>query len=160
GAPMVRFGRSDDAAALVGRLLLIGLASAALAAPPGCRPPATTPADPPPPTEPAWFQDVTEKVGLNFVHDAGPGGQYQLPEIMGSGAAVFDFDGDGLFDIYLIQNAGPNSSVRNRLFRQTPEHTFVDVSAGSGLDVAGFGMGVAVGDVNNDGLPDLYLTQY
>ncbi|MFL5342925.1 MAG: CRTAC1 family protein [Gemmataceae bacterium] len=116
--------------------------------------------EPPAPAGPAWFEDVTEKVGLNFTHDPGPGGAYSLPEIMGSGAALFDFDGDGRLDIYLIQNAGPNSSSRNRLFHQTPEGKFEDVSAGSGLDVAGYGMGVAIGDVNNDGRPDVFLTQY
>jgi hypothetical protein len=107
-----------------------------------------------------WFRDITEEVGLNFVHDAGPVGTYFMPQIMGSGAALFDFDNDGRLDIYLIQNGGPKSASKNQLFRQTPEGRFIDVSAGSGLDVAGYGMGVAVGDVNNDGLPDVFLTEY
>src|SRR5690349_24863761 len=67
----------------------------------GCRPAA--PATPP---DPVWFADVTEEAGLNFVHDPGPLGNYFLPEVMGSGAAVFDFDGDGLPDLYLLQNGG------------------------------------------------------
>src|SRR5437762_2762486 len=87
-------------------------------------------------------------------------GRYFMPQIMGSGAAVFDFDDDGRLDIYLVHNAGPNSASTNRLFRQTESGKFVDVSAGSGLDVAGYGMGVAVGDVNNDGWPDVFLTEY
>ena len=78
---------------------------------------------------------------------------------MGSGAALFDFDGDGRLDLYLVQGAGP-AGPRNQLFRQQPDGRFVDVSAGSGLDVAGAGQGVAVGDVNNDGRPDLFLTEY
>jgi hypothetical protein len=114
----------------------------------------------PDPSQPPWFADVTNDVGLNFVHDPGPVGTYFFPQIIGSGAAFLDFDNDGLMDIFLIQNAGPNSKSVNRLFRQTSEGKFVDVTAGSGLDVAGYGMGVAVGDVNNDGWPDILITEY
>src|SRR5438270_7299178 len=72
------------------------------------------------PTGPPWFVDVTEEFGLNFVHDPGPlpTDRYFMPQIMGSGAALFDFDNDGRLDIYLIQNAGPRSASTNRLFRQ------------------------------------------
>jgi hypothetical protein len=123
---------------------------------------------PVPPPGPPWFADVTEASGLDFVHDAGPlptpqpgkgGNGYFMPQIIGSGAALFDFDGDGLLDIYLLQNGGPKGA-RNRLYRQLPGGRFQDVSAGSGLDIAGYNMGVAVGDVNNDGRPDVLVTQY
>jgi hypothetical protein len=107
----------------------------------------------------SWFVDVTEEVGLNFVHDAGPVGSYFMPQQVGSGAALFDYDGDGRLDVYLLQNGGP-AGKKNQLFRQLPNGTFQDVSAGSGLDIAGYNMGVAVGDVNNDGLPDVLVTQY
>lgn len=113
----------------------------------------------PEPTPPQWFEDVTEKVGLDFVHDPGPVGEYQLPQIAGSGAAFLDFDGDGRLDIYLIHNGGP-SGRRNQLFRQGPDGRFRDVSSGSGVDVAGWGMGAAVGDINNDGRPDLLVTEF
>jgi len=83
-----------------------------------------------------------------------------MPAVVGSGAAVFDFDSDGRMDILLLQNGGPESLSINRLFQQGADHTFSDVSSGSGLDVAGFGMGVAVGDVNNDGFPDVLITEY
>jgi hypothetical protein len=113
---------------------------------------------PSPPADP-WFADVTEESGLNFIHDAGPISDYFMPQIMGSGVALLDYDNDGRLDIYLIQNGGPNG-FRNRLFHQEPDGRFRDVSAGSGLDVAGFGMGVAIGDVNNDGWVDVLLTEY
>jgi enediyne biosynthesis protein E4 len=107
-----------------------------------------------------WFVDVTDAVGLDFVHEAGPVGAFFMPQIIGSGAALFDFDGDGRLDIYLLTNGGPNSAATNRLFRNMPDGTFKDVTVGSGLGIAGFNMGVAIGDVNNDGLPDVLVTQY
>ncbi len=109
--------------------------------------------------EPPWFEDITDKVGLAFTHDAGPAGAYFLPQIIGSGAALFDLDQDGRLDLYLIQNGGPKGAT-NRLFRQRDDGAFEDISAGSGLDIAGYGMGVAIGDVNNDGWPDVLLTSY
>jgi hypothetical protein len=108
---------------------------------------------------PPWFRDVTDEVGLSFTHDAGPTGRYPMPQIMGSGAALFDFDNDGRLDIYLINNGGPTGAP-NRLFHQEPDGRFTDVTAGSGLDVAGWGMGVAIGDVNNDGWPDVLVTEW
>jgi hypothetical protein len=136
---------------------VVGLcAPALLAAPLGCGSGPAPPADP----APGWFRDDTAAAHLAFTHDAGPGGKYFLPEIMGSGAAVLDFDADGRLDVYLITNAGPGSKSTNRLLRRMPDGTFNDVSAGSGLDVAGHGMGAAVGDIDNDGFPDLLLTEY
>ncbi len=145
-------------------------AALALAAPPGCTPsardggPTSGPASAPP-----WFADVTDEVGLDFVHEAGTVGDYFMPEIMGSGAALLDFDGDGRLDIYLIQNedapedsgaARDRPAARNRLYRQGGDGRFADVTDASGLGVAGRGMGVAVGDVTNDGRPDVLVTEY
>jgi hypothetical protein len=110
-----------------------------------------------------WFRDVTAEVGLEFEHDAGPlpreGESYFMPQMAGSGGALLDFDEDGRLDVYLLQNGGPEGAT-NRLYRQEEDGRFRDVSAGSGLDVAGYGMGVAVGDVDNDGLPDIVVAEY
>jgi hypothetical protein len=106
-----------------------------------------------------WFVDVTARAGINFVQDAGDLRKYHVPQIHGSGLAVFDFDGDGLLDIYLLTHGGPQSSSTNRLYRNLGDGTFKDVTAGSGLDIAGFNCGVAIGDVNNDGRPDVLITQ-
>lgn len=109
---------------------------------------------------PAWLQDVTEKTGLNFTHDVGPVGTYFMPESLGSGAAIFDFDSDGLMDLFLLQNAGTNSTSRHQLFHHENDGRFLAVSAGSGLDLPGRGMGVAIGDVDNDGKPDVFITEF
>jgi hypothetical protein len=128
----------------------------------GCGRGTTEPDDTPAPSidDPVWFRDDTEKVGLDFCHEAGATGRYFFPQLMGSGGALLDFDNDGRFDLYLVQNGGPDSGARNRLFHQRKDGTFEDVSAGSGLDIAGYGMGAAVGDVDNDGWVDVYVSQY
>jgi hypothetical protein len=127
----------------------------------GCGKDATSPPTTQATSGPAWFEDVTAESGLDFVHDPGPlDGEYFLPQINGSGAAVLDYDNDGRLDIYLLQCGGPDSQSRNALFHQLPSGKFVDVSQGSGLDINGTNAGVAVGDVNNDGFVDVVVTQY
>ncbi len=137
---------------LVGLWLVLGAGAGCQRSDPA--PPDAEPAAPP------WFRDDTAEAGIDFVHDAGPTGTFFLPQIVGSGAAVLDFDGDGLLDLLFLTNGGPGSSSTNRLYRQRPGGRFEDVSKGSGLDFAGHNMGVAVGDVDNDGRPDVLVTQY
>src|SRR5262245_51105500 len=92
-----------------------------------------------------WFEDVTGRLGVNFVHDPSAADQYFMPRLMGSGGALFDFDNDGRVDVYLLQSAPPSSGKTNHLFHQEANGTFRDVTIGSGLDVAGYGMGAAIG---------------
>ena len=113
-----------------------------------------------------WFVDASQQVGLDFVHETGAGGSMHMPEIIGGGAALVDFDGDGDLDVYLTSgnfSLNPDVSTSrpvNRLFRQQADGSLTDATALSGLGDAGYGIGVAVGDVDNDGDPDLYLTNF
>ena len=112
------------------------------------------------PDGPPWFEEITDSVGLNFVHDPGSElNKYLLYQCLGSGCAIADLDGDGKPDLLLLNNGGRQSQSTNKLYRQKADGTFEDVSAGSGLDFAGLNMGVAIGDVNNDGKPDVLITQ-
>ena len=107
-----------------------------------------------------WFEEVAAERGLVFHHvsgyDAAMG--YRMPEIMGGGVALFDADDDGDLDVYCVQSSWESETARNRLFENTGGAHFRDVSAASGADDAGYGMGVAVGDYDGDGRSDLYVT--
>lgn len=128
----------------------------------GCKPatpPATTVVEEPA-TGPVWFEDVTDKVGLSFVHDGGPTGEFFMPQSMVAGCAMFDADGDGKLDLLLLQSAGSKTGKTNKLYLQNADGTFRDASVGSGLDFDGYNVGVAVGDFDNDGRPDVLITQF
>jgi hypothetical protein len=99
------------------------------------------------------FTDVTAQAGIHFVHNAGRAGKKLLPETLGSGCAFFDADGDGWVDIFFV-----NSKGLPALYRNNHDGTFTDITRGSGLDIQVYGMGVAIGDYDNDGRDDLYLT--
>jgi enediyne biosynthesis protein E4 len=122
---------------------------------------------------PGKFADVTTSVGVNFRNLASHTSKKYLLETMGSGVALFDYDNDGRLDIFLVNGAPlsdptPKGTIPqktgprywNRLFHQKPEGTFEDVTQKAGLQGAGYGMGVAVGDYDNDGFEDLYVTAY
>ena len=108
----------------------------------------------------AWFEEVSERWGVRFTHEVTVSGNYLISEQMASGAALLDYDNDGRLDLYLIHNVAPGSSAKNRLYHQESDGRFKDVSAGSGLDVTGYGNGLAVGDMNNDGWADVLVTEY
>lgn len=114
----------------------------------------------PAPAEEPWLADVTEAMGIDFTHDAGELNNYWLPRINGSGVAVFDCDGDGKLDLYFLNFGGPGSTSKNRLYRNLGGGKFQDVTAGSGLEIDGHNTGVIVGDVDNDGRPDVVVAQF
>ncbi|HEY8022517.1 MAG TPA: CRTAC1 family protein [Thermoanaerobaculia bacterium] len=107
------------------------------------------------------FTDVTGKAGIRFVHNAGRSGRKLLPETLGSGAAFFDADGDGWLDVLFVNGkdwTGKGRRTLPALYRNDHDGTFTDVTRGSGLDVEMHGMGVAIGDYDNDGREDVYVT--
>jgi len=110
-----------------------------------------------------WFREEALERGLDFAHDSGArDGRYLMPEIMCGGAALVDVDADGDLDAYLVQAgdlaADPAQRPGNRLYANDGAGRFSDVTAGSGADDRGYGMGVACGDVDGDGRTDLYVT--
>ena len=108
------------------------------------------------------FTDVTTSAGIHFQHNSGAFGGKFLPETLGSGCAFLDYDRDGWQDILLINGADwpghKKSRTTLRLYHNNGNGTFTDVTARAGLDVEMYGMGVAVGDYNNDGFPDILIT--
>ena len=125
------------------------------------------------PIVPGKFEDVTSASGVRFTGVASHTSHKYLLETMGSGVAVFDYDNDGLLDIFLVNGAPLDDPMAkdaipekrspkdwNRLYRQRKDGTFEDVTEKAGLKGVGYGMGVAVGDYDNDGYEDLYVTGY
>ena len=103
--------------------------------------------------------------GISWVHSNGRSPEMYLPETTGAGCAFLDYDNDGWMDIYLVNGGAcdfynPNPPLRNALYRNNRDGTFTDVTEKAGVPGNAYGMGVAVGDYDGDGLPDLYVTQY
>ena len=112
------------------------------------------------------FEEVPSAAsGISFVHDNAMSPERYLPETVGPGCAFIDYDNDGWMDLYLV-NSGPcdfykpKTPVRNALYRNNRDGTFTDVTGKAGVAGGTFGMGVAVGDYDNDGNPDLFVTGY
>ena len=114
------------------------------------------------------FTDVTQRAGIHFRHFWGSR-TTQLPEDMGSGAAWIDYDKDGYPDLFIVNEAGPldmsadslrESPASCALYHNNGDGTFTDVTKKAGINFKGWGMGVAIGDVDNDGWPDIFITAY
>jgi hypothetical protein len=125
------------------------------------------------PEDDAWFADRSQEAGLSFVYENGAAGRLYFHEMMGGGAALLDYDRDGDLDVYLPQGsvlgeAEEAPALSDRLFRNdtwrdtggVTHLAFVDVSRVAGLPAGDYGMGVASADIDNDGWPDLYLTNF
>jgi len=118
-----------------------------------------------PPARPIVLRDVTQDAPLAFRHTIGGSGELYIVESVSAGLALFDYDGDGLIDIYflngaLLQGARANVPPQNALFRNEGGWRFRKVSDEAGVADHGYGLGVTVGDYDNDGDPDLYLNNY
>ena len=112
---------------------------------------------------PVSFSNITAQSGINFKHENGASRDKYMPETMGSGVVVLDYDNDGWPDIFFV-NGGSFADervaarARHRLYRNNGNGTFTDVSAASGIGISGFGMGACSADYDNDGFADLYVT--
>jgi len=124
--------------------------------------PALTTAKPATPVSSVRFVDITQQAGIRFVHNTGAAGKRFLPETMGSGCAFLDYDNDGNPDILLINGSDFPGYKQKRttlkLYRNNGNGTFADVTARAKLAVEMYGMGAAVGDYDNDGWDDIYIT--
>lgn len=141
-------------------LLLITLGFFCTVATSGCSKPAGKSAE----SHGSLFTEITEQVGLKFVHDPAVEGEYSFPEIQGSGGGFLDYDNDGDLDILMLNGSYRNKNVpnppKNKLFRQENDGTFTDVTESSGIKNTDPSFGLGAGDIDNDGFVDLYISSF
>ena len=114
-------------------------------------------------TDKPLFTEVTAALGFPQMAASWPPGTHALPQVIGSGVALFDYNNDGALDVLHIRFPPPGKAdapAPNQLFQQQPDGTFVDVTKVAGIGHEGYGQGVAIGDVDNDGDADVYVTNY
>jgi hypothetical protein len=127
--------------------------------------PSSAPGLSPPVAGPIELRDVSGETGVAFVHTDGGSGKRCIIESVSAGLALFDYDGDGRIDLYFL-NGTPlpgtkaDRPAKNALYRNDGNWRFTDVTDEAGVGEAGYGLGVAVADYDNDGLPDLYVSNY
>jgi hypothetical protein len=116
-----------------------------------------------------FFQEIGQEIGLDFVHSIGADNMKNIVESVGGGAAFLDYDNDGFIDIYTCsgtwvegfsKSEKPKKLPENRLYRNQQDGTFVDVTKKAGVGGPWYSMGITVGDFNNDGYPDIYVSNY
>lgn len=109
---------------------------------------------------PAWFEDVTDRSGIDFVNSPSRAKEYFMPASVGAGVAVIDANADGMMDLYFLGQSALDGGNGNCLYIQHSPWNFVDETESFGLDLKGHFHGVGCGDLNNDGFPDLILSEY
>ncbi len=116
-----------------------------------------------------FFQEIGQEIGLDFVHSIGADNMKNIVETVGGGAAFIDYDQDGYIDIYMTsgtwiegfsKSEKPGKMPENRLYHNQQDGTFEDVTKKAGVGGPWYSMGITVGDFNNDGFPDIYVSNY
>ena len=116
-----------------------------------------------------FYQDISRQVGIDFIHSIGDGHLSNLVESVGGGAVFLDYDQDGYIDLYMSNGTHikgfsdehkPDGKPHNKLYRNLGNGTFADVTRKAGVGDMGYGMGMTVGDFDNDGYPDIYISNY
>lgn len=119
-----------------------------------------SPAPTPAATTPEWFTDITDRSGIRHAPEASKAATYYMPTLTGGGVALFDYDKDDRLDLFFPPGGEKGGGSASQLYRQKADGSFEEVAKAAGVEIHGYGQGTAVGDVNNDGWPDLFVTAH